>query len=289
MPNDLTPPPRYAVSVLSVPRNSFADDVAQISATGATGIGLWEGKLPPGRDDASAAALAGAGLTATLCLPRVWSIMPNTRFNDPPDPADRVELICRSVERFAAFGPVAVMVTPGDAAGRPDAEAYDIIVSGLRRITENAAKVGVPVALEPIRASNDGFIESFGRALRVLDDVGLDGLGIALDVWHTWDDPDLLPLIGGHADAILGVQVNDWRDPTRARSDRVLPGEGVADVPGIVAALIRAGYKGWYELEVMSDETLDGSLWAIPHERLLERAAERFEAVWREALARVGE
>jgi len=279
------PEPRYAVSALSVPRNSFAEDVDQISATGGTGIGLWEGKLPPGQDEASVAALAGAGLTATLCLPQVWSIMPNVRFNDPPDPADRVELICRSVERLAAFSPVAVMVTPGAAGERPDDEAYGIIVSGLRRITERAEKVGVRVALEPIRASSDGFIESFGRALRVLDDVGLDGLGVALDIWHTWDDPELLSLIAARADAILGVQLNDWRDPTRVRSDRVLPGDGVAGVPGILAALIRAGYTGWYELEVMSDESLDDSLWGIPHRELLQRAADRFQSVWRDAVA----
>jgi len=281
---DVAPEPLYAVSALSLPRNSFAEDVAQISATGGAGVGLWEGKLPPGRDEDSVSRLAEAGLTATLCLPGVWSILPNIRFSDPPDPDDRVELICRSVERLAAFTPVAVMVTPGGPTDRSDADTYDIIVSGLRRITEAAGKIGVRVALEPIRKSSDGFVESFGRALQVIDDVGLDGLGIALDIWHTWDDPELLPNIAAHTGAIYGVQLNDWREPTRVRSDRVLPGDGVADVPRILAALVRAGYTGWYELEVMSDESLDGSLWSVPHEELLRTAAQRFDAVWHAAL-----
>jgi sugar phosphate isomerase/epimerase len=275
--------------MISLPRNSFAEAVSQLARTGATGIGLWEGKLEPGRDAESAAALVEAGLNATLCYAaRCGSILPSARFGDPPEPEARIALICRSIERLARFNPVAVMVSPGSAGHRSDAEAYDVIVAGLRRIAEHAQRYGVRVAVEPVRASADGAIASFGRALAVLDEVGAPNVGVALDIWQTWDDPQLFDLIADHADRVFGVQVNDWRNPTRMRDDRVLPGEGIAGVAKIIAALISAGYTGWYDLEVMSDETLEDSLWRQPHLDLLERAAQRFDSVWHEAVALAG-
>ena len=36
--------------------------------------------------------------------------------------------------------------------------------------------------------------------------------------------------------------------------DRVFPGDGTADVAGILGAVDAGGYRGWYELEILSDD-----------------------------------
>lgn len=280
--------PRYAVSELSLPANTFREDVEQIGASTATGIGLWEGKLTDVSDADARAMLADNGLTPTLCMPAVWSIFPNSRFADPVDTSARVDLICESVRHLAVFEPIAVMITPGTATGDDHATSRRLMVDALKRIADVGAESGTRISLEPIRASNNGFVSSLADGTAYVDEVGSDNLGLALDIWHLWDEPGLLDVIAARTDLIDGVQVDDWRDPTRVQSDRVLPGDGISDVSGIMAALIRAGFRGWYELELMSDLSLPDSLWALPTTEFLKRADTSFEKVWREAVSAAG-
>ena len=51
--------PRYAVNATSLPHNTVWQDIDDIAATGAAGIGLWERKLPDGADADVAPFLAG--------------------------------------------------------------------------------------------------------------------------------------------------------------------------------------------------------------------------------------
>lgn len=281
------PEPHYAVSELSLPANTFQEDVEQIARSRATGIGLWEGKLDAVTDDDAVQALRDNHLTATLCLPRVWSVFPNSRFPHPATPAERVEAMADSIRRLARFDPVAVMVTPGASGDVDDIEAKAIMTSALRELSSVAAEVGTRIALEPIRRENGGFIATFADAARYIDDIGAENLGIALDIWHLWDEPTLYDLIRTRPELVYAVQVNDWRDPTRVQSDRVLPGDGIARVSTVIAELIRAGFDGWYELELMSDLSLPDSLWRLAPDEFLERGDAKFDAVWSEAVTSV--
>jgi sugar phosphate isomerase/epimerase len=51
----------------------------------------------------------------------------------------------------------------------------------------------------------------------------------------------------------------DRRNPTQGWADRVLPGDGTLDLPGMLRALEAAGYNGWYDLEVLSDNGMFGN------------------------------
>jgi sugar phosphate isomerase/epimerase len=67
----------------------------------------------------------------------------------------------------------------------------------------------------------------------------------------------------------------------------VLPGDGVADVTGILAALRDGGYDGWFELEVLSDDGTFGndypdSLWKLDPRDLIRAGREWFRAAWEE-------
>jgi sugar phosphate isomerase/epimerase len=111
---------------------------------------------------------------------------------------------------------------------------------------------------------------------------------LLVDVWHIWDSPDLLTLLEVHADRVVAVHLNDRREPTRSWCDRLLPGDGVADVPGIVGALRRGGYDGWFELEVVSDDGRFGSafpdsLWRGDPVALIRAGREKFLRAWSRA------
>ena len=57
------------------------------------------------------------------------------------------------------------------------------------------------------------------------------------------------------------MHINDYRSPTRGFADRLLPGDGVADVAAILRALDRAGWTGYYDLEVFSDNGAWGTVY----------------------------
>jgi sugar phosphate isomerase/epimerase len=83
----------------------------------------------------------------------------------------------------------------------------------------------------------------------------------------------------------VGVHIADWREPTRGWADRVLPGDGVAALPSILGALERAGWDGYYDLEIFSDNGTFGnawpdSLWGVPRDELVRAGREAFERTW---------
>ena len=106
------------------------------------------------------------------------------------------------------------------------------------------------------------------------------------DVWNLWNGATLVDDIREHTGRFTGVHVSDWREPTRGWCDRVLPGDGVADLAGILGALDEAGWRGPYDLEIFSDDgtfgnDYEGSLWRLPARELARRGREAFMTVWK--------
>ena len=131
-------------------------------------------------------------------------------------------------------------------------------------------------------------INTISEAVELIEEVGSPAVGIQFDVWHLWNTPDLLDEIEREAHRFLGVHINDYRSPTRGFADRVLPGDGVADVASILRALDRAGWGGYYDLEVFSDNGAWGTvypdaLWDVPPAELVQGPAAF--ADWWEAAA----
>ena len=276
--------PRFSISQVSTLTASFADDARAYSEAGVDAIGIWESKLGDGPDDSEALALlAASGLGAATAVPTVPSILPLPLLPGPDDPRERIDALLRSIHRLAAFRPAAVLcfTGPGDRA---------TAVAGLRELAAEAGHTGVRLALEPFQAEgveNWSIVSSLGEAVELIEEVGSPALGIQFDVWHLWNTPDLYEEIERHAHLLAGVHVDDWREPTRGWADRVLPGDGVAGVPAILAALERAGWTGYYDLEIFSDNGAFGtaypdSLWDVEPAELVRRSCESFNNCWQE-------
>ncbi len=244
---------------------SFEDELAAYRAAGAGAIGILEFKIEGVAD--LRGKLRESGLAASACLPAAGSILPAPLIPGPDDPEARVESICASVARLAELEPGCVFFLTGVGDDR------ETVREGIRRIGEAGARHGVRVALEPIHPSQANvlsFVHTIDDALELIGDAYV---GILFDTWHLAEV--------SHADRIYGVHVADHREPTRSDFDRLLPGEGSRDA---VRALEAAGYDGWYDVEVMSDdgtfgEAFPDSLWALPTEELARRAVESVKAL----------
>ncbi|HKC21103.1 MAG TPA: sugar phosphate isomerase/epimerase family protein [Gaiellaceae bacterium] len=250
------------------------------AAARADGIGIWELKLED--DNAALEALDESGLGRAAAVPAIPSILPLPLMEGPEDPRERIDAICASVHRLAKFRPSGIVCLTGPGEDR------DTIVDGLRTIGDEAVRAGVRIGLEPINevgGEDWTTISSLGQAAELLDEADHPALGIQFDTWHVWNTPNVLGEIAEHADRFVGVHVADWRDPTRKWCDRVLPGEGAADLPALLGALEAAGWDGFYDIEIFSDNGAFGdawpdSLWDVPADELARRAKASFDRAW---------
>ena len=284
--------PLYSVAAWMTPHNSALEDIAQVARTGGQGIGLWEGKFGDGDDGAIREALEAHQLRATLCMPREWTILagPLVKPGVTRDPRERTELICESIPRLAAFDPVTIVVGPGTSGDPANPSGpLDAVAEGLAMIADVAAEHGTRIGFELLAQRRGSPLPDLPSIATFIDEVGRSNVGILFDVWHSWCEPDLDARLLEYAARIDGVHVNDVRFEERTFADRLLPGDGRDVAADIIATLIRAGYDGWYELEVISDDgtyglALPDSLWNIPHEELLERGREAFDRVYTRAV-----
>jgi sugar phosphate isomerase/epimerase len=284
------PLPAFSISQVSTLAAGFGDDLRAYARAGVDGIGIWELKLGDGPDDEALGALAASGLGAASAVPDVPSILPLPLLPGPDDPQERVAALCASVHRLAAFGPSAIVCLTGPAGDRDPEAARALAVDGLRTVAAEAGSAGVRLALEPFQRQGIddwSLVGTLAEAAELIEEIGSPHVGVQFDVWHLWNTPDLLDEIPRHAHLLAGVHVDDWREPTRGWADRVLPGEGAADVPSILGALDAAGWSGFYDLEIFSDNGAFGaaypdSLWDVDAAELARRGRESFVRCWQE-------
>jgi len=258
---------RLSLSEISTMNASFEEDVAAYAAAGFDGIGIWEFKLPAD-DAANVALLHDAGLRVANCIPTVPSILPLRLpgMEGPPDVRARVDALCASMRRLAAYAPESVLVITGATA---DAGSRRMVIDGLREIAAAADEAGVPLGLEPIHASQHqtvSFVNSIADAVSLLDEAGLGDVGIMADTYNLWEESSATLATVAHR--VTGLHVADVpAEP--GRTDRVLPGEGGSRSADLVRALTGAGWDGFLDTEIFSTPDL---FWSLPVAEAARRA-----------------
>ena len=263
---------KIACSEISTPAASFAEDVAAYSAAGFDGIGIWEFKLS-GDDATSARLMRDAGLGAAYCVPAIPSLLQLALpgMEGPPDPAERVEALCASMGRLARFEPACVICLTGPAGDRSQDEARALVIDGLQHVAASARAAGVRLGLEPTHSSESAetsFLSSIGETIALLDEAGLDDVGVMVDSVHVWDNGELEADVAGHAARVTGLHVADKLAP--GAPGRVLPGEGVTHPERLVGLLRAAGFDGYLDIEIFSTPE---EFWGLPVGEAAERAA----------------
>lgn len=278
--------PKISISCPTTYTASIFEDIENYSAAGAAGIGLWEYKLA-GHDDAEVKdAVDAAGLAATLCCPVVPSLIPDPFFAEPSDPDARLAALTEAIRRFARFDPAAILITTGQPGGYSLAEAKRIVIERLKPAADVAGELGITLGIEPYRQTSGTLVTTLPEVLEMADAVGRPNVKVIIDVWHYWDVPDGLTVLAENTERLVGIQLNDWRQPTRSWCDRVLPGDGTIDLRAFFRILCGAGYDGWYDVEVFSDNGLFGnnypdSVWSRPAAEVARDSVSKVLHLWK--------
>lgn len=107
--------------------------------------------------------------------------------------------------------------------------------------------------------------------MRVAEKADHPHVGVLFDTAHYHVTPTKLADINENSVCwIKRVHLNDMpADLTHRDDDRVLPGEGVLDLPGIIGTLEQNGYEGYFSIEIFSAD-----LWQLPAKEAARRCYE---------------
>ena len=186
--------------------------------------------------------------------------------------AEAVEDVRDAIRDAAALGARTLSIVSGPRGGHISTHARRILMEGLSATVDVAAEHGVVLALQPMAklyAHEWTFLNSLDATLEVLSELNHPFLGMAFGSYHLWQEPDLSERILEAAPYVATVQLSDWMPPLHD-TDRFLPGDGIVPLPEIVVALLQAGYRGDFEIDVWSS-----NLWKSDYDSLLATARSR--------------
>lgn len=251
---------------------------------GIDSIGLW-------REPVAEAGLAEAERLVAASGLRVSSLCRGGFFT-AADPARWREALAenrRAITETAALAaagadgsaPVLVLV----AGGLPDGDrdlpgARERARNAVGELVDDAVSAGVTLAIEPmhpIYAADRGVISTLGQALDVAEPYPSGVVGVVIDTFHVWWDPELAPQIAraGAAGRIAGYQVCDWITPLPADAllARGMMGDGHIDFRAVTALVDAAGYTGDIEVEIFNQ-----AIWDADPALIAEQTAKAFES-----------
>ena len=183
------------------------------------------------------------------------------------------------LDEAAALGADQVVLVVGAVPGMTLEDARKQVADGIGACLDHAAATGVKLSIEPLHpmyAGDKSCINRIAEARAVCEQLQSQWLGIAVDVYHVWWDPDLESEIetAGKQGTIFGFHVCDWRLHTRHMlTDRGLMGDGCIDVPRIRSLVEKAGFEGFNEVEVFSEQ-----YWAMDQHQYLNLIVERYQS-----------
>ena len=233
-------------------RWSLAQCIEGCARHGIPGISPWRDKVAELGVAQAARRIREAGLFVSgLCRGGMFPAA------DAAGRRAAVEDNMRAIEEAHALGAACLVVLGGGLpAGSKDLPgARAMFHDGLAAVLPAARAAGVTLALEPLHpmtCADRSVLSTLGQALDLCDEFGA-GVGIALDVYHVWWDPDLARQVARAAGRIAGFHACDWLVPTSDLVfDRGMMGDGVIDIPAIRAMAEAAGYAGPCEVEILS-------------------------------------
>jgi sugar phosphate isomerase/epimerase len=256
---------RLCIHTITTKPWSLEQAVDSYAAAGVGGITVWRQALAGHAPSAAGERIRAAGLKiVSLC---------RGGFFPARDAAGRQAAIDenrRVVDEAAALGAPLVVLVCGAVPGLALSEARRQIADGIAAVLPHAAACRVKLAIEPLHpmyADDRSAINTMRQAGDICAELRSPWLGIAVDVYHLWWDPDLEAEIAraGRQRWLAAFHVCDWRTPTTdLLEDRGLPGEGCIPVRAIRGWVEAAGFDGFNEVEVFSK-----TRWAQDQHRFL--------------------
>ena len=283
---------RLSLNTATCKLHSLRECVAAASAAGLGAVGAWRDRVQEVGVETAARVLADAGLrVSSLCRggfvtaveddAAEKALADNRLAIDEAAALGARELVMVVGGLPAAYELMSMPHTPADASDKNLVAARQRVADRIGRLVPYARDKGVRLALEPMHplfTADRGVLTTLAQSLDIAADHPSDAVGVVVDTYHVWWDPDLEAGIAraGREGRISSYQICDWTLPLAANTlnSRGFPGDGYIDFPTITQWVAQAGYSGDIEVEIFND-----AIWALPADETVRTVAERYCAL----------
>ena len=266
---------RFSLNQATIKYATLAEALQVAVDTGYESIGLWREPVQEAGLDRAVELVQESGL-------RVSSLCRGGFFTTGPGPERDAALDDNrlALEEAHRLGTDTLVLVAG---GLPDGDrdlagARERVRDAIGALAEDARAAGVRLAIEPLHpmyAADRAVINTLSQALDIAEQFPAEAVGVVVDTFHLWWDPQLIEQIGraGSGGRITSYQVCDWITPMPADNllARGIVGDGHIDFTPITRAVVAAGYRGDIETEVFHAD-----VWARPYADVAAEVADRY-------------
>ncbi len=263
---------RLSLNQMTTERWSVHEAVDGCARAGVPAIGLWRHKVAETGLKQSAQIVRDAGLrVSSLCrggmFPAATAAERQARIDDNR----------QAIDEAAELGTDVLVLVCGASPDRNIQAARDMVRDGIAELVPYARERGVKLGIEPLHpmfAAERSVIVTVAQALDIAEQFDGQDVGVVIDVYHVWWDPDVYTQIRRAAGRILGFHVNDWIVPTPdLLLGRGMMGDGVIELRRMRSAVDAVGYAGPIEVEIFNQ-----ALWETGGDEVLALMRERYLA-----------
>jgi sugar phosphate isomerase/epimerase len=244
----------------TIKRAGLAEAVRVCADTGFEGIGLWRDRVAEVGPTAAARLVAAAGLaTTSLCRGGFFTS------TDPDERAIALADNRAAIDETAELGAAALILVAG---GLPETSqdlgaARQSVRYALAELAPYAQSRGVRLAIEPLHpmfCADRAVVSTLGQALDLAEPFPPEVVGVCVDSYHVWWDPDLDRQLARARGRIASLQLADWAlplcaDPLLSRGHL---GTGTIQLAHLTATAFGAGgYSGPVEVEIFRQDVWD--------------------------------
>ncbi|MDB4915406.1 MAG: Xylose isomerase protein barrel [Gemmatimonadetes bacterium] len=251
-------------------RSSLHEVVESCARNGVPSVAMWRHKLQEIGVEAAARLVRDAGVrVSSVCRGGMFPAL------TAAERALRIDDTRRAIDEAAAVGAEVLVLVCGAAADRDIAAARAMVADGIAAIVPHAAAAGIRLGIEPLHpafAGDRSCITTTREARLLAERFDAATVGVIVDVYHVWWDPERDAEIALLGNRIAGYHVNDWLVPARdVLLGRGMMGDGVIELRAIRGVVERTGYAGLIEVEIFNEK-----IWDLPLDELMVLAKERF-------------
>lgn len=260
-----------SINTLSLPPGDTAAHVEAVARLGAGGISpdltdiLAFGPAPAAR------RIGDAGLQVATLTHRAFG------FASPEEVREQRARLLQTLDIAATLGAQSIIMTTGGRGQHSWSEAAQRFAEAIAPCAERARELGIPLGIE----QTSHLYADASITHRLADGVAVAsqaGIGVIIDIFACWFDADIDAAIAAAGPLCPLVQISDYVHGDRALPCRAVPGDGAIPFAGLIPAMVAAGIRGWYDLEIIGPR-----LAAEGHEAGLRRAARHIGALLEQA------
>lgn len=242
---------RLSLNQMTIPGWSVGEAVDGCARHGVRHIGLWREKVAEFGIDASARVARDAGVRVSSLCRGGWFPAATAA-----ERRARIEDNRRAIEEARALGTATLVLVCGPAPDHDIDGARRIVEDAIVQLAPYAAECGVRLAIEPLHpmfAADRSVIATLAEAVAIAESCPADHVGVLVDAYHVWWDPDVHAQIARAGQRILGFHVSDWIVPLPdVLYGRGMMGDGVIELRRLRLAVDAAGYTGPIEVEIFN-------------------------------------